>query len=721
VGLGPLDHWEAKLGPAGHADVRRDASEALARQSVASVYGHWVLGAVVLSTASGARAHPLAALFAAVWLGAVGVARLAVARSFADMWAARPALWTRMFRGGLLCSSATWGVGGAVLLAQSGFDRESGIVLLSLAGISASAIASTSRDLGVTRAHILVMLVPTMVAGALFMPATNRFVLGFSIVIAAYATFLWIQAGHAHSAFLSSLVKARLLEQQAIELDAARRDSLDANRAKSSFLANMSHEIRTPMAAVIGYADLLLDPSLGPSHRVSHLQTIRRNAEHLMSLVNDILDISKIEAGKMTVERIATSPILAVVEVASLMRARAVEKNITLDIAYEGAIPETIQSDPTRLKQILLNFVSNAIKFTETGGVRIVVRCDAPEATDSLLTIDVHDSGIGMTEEQLKGLFAAFAQADASTTRKFGGSGLGLVISKRLADLLGGAVAVVSSPGHGSRFRVAVPTGSLAGVKMVEGYVEAGIAETVAPATVRVPSLPPSCRVLLAEDGRDNQVLIKTFLVKAGASVTVVENGHLAVEEASAALAAGKPYDVILMDMQMPVLDGYSAASKLRQTGYRGAIVALTAHAMAGDRERCESAGCDDYLSKPVDRARLTATVARFLSRQPMPRAGDALLSTLDDDEDMKEIIRQFVGNLNDRSSAILRASKASDIEGLERMAHQLKGAAGGYGFPQITEAAADVERGAAEGLDPSSLQSRVETLASLCRRARAR
>jgi CheY-like chemotaxis protein/HPt (histidine-containing phosphotransfer) domain-containing protein/anti-sigma regulatory factor (Ser/Thr protein kinase) len=472
------------------------------------------------------------------------------------------------------------------------------------------------------------------------------------------------------------------------------------------------------MAAIIGYTDLLLDPTLGASERVNHVQTIRRNAGHLMSLVNDILDISKIEAGKMTVESIATSPSQVIVEVASLMRVRAVEKKLGFDIEFAGAIPETIQSDPTRLRQILLNFVGNAIKFTETGAVRIQVRCDAPSSSAPRLTIEVSDQGIGMTEEQIGRLFTAFTQADTSTTRKFGGSGLGLVISKRLAELLGGDITVESTAGRGSLFRVSIPTGSLAGVNMVEGRVEAERVDAPAarPASP-VARLPSSCRVLLAEDGHDNQVLITTFLSKAGANVKVVENGQLAVDEARAALAAGAPYDVILMDMQMPVLDGYGAASKLRATGYRGPIVAITAHAMAGDRQRCESAGCDDYLSKPVDRAQLVATVARFVAA--VPSSEPELVSMLDD-EDMKGIVRQYVRDLPQRSSAILRAFQISDVETLMRLAHQLKGSGGAYGFPLITEAAEAVEAAVEKGLDRSSIQERAEALANLCRRARA-
>src|ERR1019366_7363175 len=435
-----LDDSALNLGVADRADVDRSASEELARQSAAGGYGRWVLAAVVLATATVARAHGVSARIAAVWVGLVGCPRLAIARSFPRMRTSRRELWKRLFRTGLVLSSVTWGIGGSLLLAASGFDRPSRIVLLSIAGISAGATASMAADLALLRLHIALLMGPLLVAGLLTMPGGSRQVIGFAVVIATYATFLWIQAGHAHASFFSALVKAKLLERQAVELEEARQDSLDANRAKSAFLANMSHEIRTPMTAIIGYADLLLDPTLGASDRVDHVQTVRRNAEHLMALVNDILDISKIEAGKMTVESIAPSPSQVVMEVTSLMRVRAVEKKLAFEAEFVGPIPETIQSDPTRLKQILLNFVGNAIKFTEKGGVRIRVRCDPPELPDPRLTIEVSDDGIGMTEPQLEKLFTAFTQADASTTRKYGGSGLGLVISKRLAEALGGVI-----------------------------------------------------------------------------------------------------------------------------------------------------------------------------------------------------------------------------------------------------------------------------------------
>ena len=704
----PLDSLE-------RADVQRRASDALARQSVPGILAHWVLVAVALTTASVGRAHPRAMAAAALWMGLVGVGRLVVARSLTEMRASQPLLWGRLFRAGLVVSSATWGLGGAVLLALSDFDRESLLVIMLLAGISAAGVASLAADQSLIRLHVTLTLVPALGAEALLMQGPTRLVVGFTVSVLAYAAFLFTQAKHAHTSFLQGLIREKLLERQAAELDAARRDSLEASRAKSEFLANMSHEIRTPMTAVMGYADLLLDPRVPSTERIGHIQTIRRNGEHLLSLVNDILDISKIEAGKMSVEAIATSVSQVVGEVASLMRVRATEKSLAFEVDYVGVIPETMQSDPTRLKQILLNLVSNAIKFTEAGSVRVVVRCNAPESAHPELMIDVIDTGIGMTQEEGRRVFAPFSQGDSSTTRRFGGSGLGLVISRRLANLLGGDIVVESSPVRGSVFRLALPTGPLSGAMLTHAPTEPILAPRP---PRRVASLPASCCVLLAEDGRDNQVLISTFLTKAGAAVKVVDDGRLAVDEALRASAAGKPYDVILMDMQMPVLDGYGATSALRTAGYAGPIVAITAHAMAGDRERCETAGCDDYLTKPVDRAQLVATVARLTSTA---LSGTIVASTLgDDDPDLQEIVRQFVRDLPDRSSAMLRAAQTSDTETLKRLAHQLKGAGGSYGFPGITEAAASVEQALADGLDDAVLRARVEALASLCRRARA-
>ena len=415
-----------------------------------------------------------------------------------------------------------------------------------------------------------------------------------------------------------------MLQANVEELEAANRAleefnelAESATRAKSEFLANMSHEIRTPMTAILGFADLLLgesDVDRAPPERIEAIRTIQRNGKYLLGLINEILDLSKIEAGKLDVERIACSPTQVLSEVVSLMRIRADAKNLPLRLAYENPIPASIQSDPVRLRQVLINLVGNAIKFTETGSVSVVARLVERIGVSPLLEIDVIDTGIGMTREQIARLFRPFSQADSSTTRRFGGTGLGLTISKRLAEMLGGNITVRSLPGCGSTFRVAVETGELEGVAFVQSP---DVRATVGSPVVRRsddPSRRIEGRILLAEDGPDNQRLIGFLLRKAGADVTVADNGRIAFEQAMAAAARGEPFDVILMDMQMPEMDGYEATRLLRAEGYLGPIIALTAHAMEGDEEKCQAAGCDEYLTKPIDRATLVNTIHHQLT-----------------------------------------------------------------------------------------------------------
>ncbi len=413
--------------------------------------------------------------------------------------------------------------------------------------------------------------------------------------------------------------QARELKQQAVELEAARIAAEAGEQAKTEFLANMSHEIRTPMTAVLGFADILLDPNVPESERVEAIHTIQRNGQLLLQIINDILDLSKIDAGRLDIERIRCAPAEIVSDVLSLMKLRADEKALSLDRVYLGPIPETIESDPTRLKQILINLVGNAVKFTEKGGVRLVVRLIDAETSRPRMQFDVVDTGIGMTHDQIERLFKPFTQADASTARRFGGTGLGLTISRHLAGFLGGDLTVESEVGRGSTFRVTVATGPLEGVRMTTPSADRPIAAPPPGPRAANANLALDCRILLAEDGPDNQKLIAFVLSRAGAQVEIAENGQIAVDKAMAAwspapgMDAGPPYDVILMDMQMPVMDGYEATALLRRQGYTGAIIGLTAHAMADDRQKCIDAGCDDYTTKPIDRTTLIELIDRHV------------------------------------------------------------------------------------------------------------
>lgn len=397
-------------------------------------------------------------------------------------------------------------------------------------------------------------------------------------------------------------VTDRLRDEQ--ELLRARDMAEAASRAKSAFLANVSHEIRTPLGAILGFSELLLDPHLIAEDRRQYVETIVRNGRDLTRLIDDVLDLSKVEAGRLEIERLSFELPAFLEEILQSLGVKAREKGIALELLTDPTLPTTVTSDPTRLRQILFNIVGNAIKFTSQGSVTLTARYTEKIVgigQPAKLIFVVSDTGRGVSAQQMNNLFQSFVQADSSTTRKFGGTGLGLVLSRRLARLLGGDVELTKSePDKGSVFTVTI---------------EAGAVSRVAPvAAVEMPA--PACRserplagvrVLIADDAKDNQLLFRRVLAGKGASVDVVDNGEQAVHQALA-----HRYDVVLMDIQMPVLDGYDATKELRRRGFEGPIIALTAHAMKDERERCLGIGCNDHLPKPVRHDVLVETVARY-------------------------------------------------------------------------------------------------------------
>uniref|UniRef100_A0A7C2JXZ2 histidine kinase n=1 Tax=Schlesneria paludicola TaxID=360056 RepID=A0A7C2JXZ2_9PLAN len=386
------------------------------------------------------------------------------------------------------------------------------------------------------------------------------------------------------------------------KLAAALKQAETADRVKSEFLANMSHEIRTPLNAILGFTDLMIDRAVDPADLPDVLQTIKRNGEHLLSIISEILDLSKIEAGQMTVERLPCDPTALVQDVLQILRVRAEPKGLELILQIEGVLPRWIVTDPTRFKQILLNLVGNAIKFTERGRVTVRLQWQANAAQ---LQCAVIDTGIGMTDEQRRNLFRPFNQADTSVTRRFGGTGLGLVISQKLAELLNGTISVQSECGQGTTFTLTL--------ERVQALQDADSFQPAAEGSaVSEPAAPPEVRrILIADDMPDNRRLMGYLLGKTGVKCETVEDGAAAVAAVS---AAATPFDLILMDMQMPVMDGLQAARELRERGFRQPIIAVTADDSPIERDRCLAAGCNDFISKPVQRDQLGRLLARWSS-----------------------------------------------------------------------------------------------------------
>jgi len=527
------------------------------------------------------------------------------------------------------------------------------------------------------------------------------------------------------------------------EVNKAKEDAELANLAKSAFLANTSHEIRTPMNAILGYAEMLLDNQQTDAERQNCVRTIRRNGEHLLAIINDILDISKIEAQKLTVEKINCELPQLVADVIGLTRPWAQKKGLKFEIEFDRLIPRQIQTDPLRAKQVLVNLVSNAIKFTETGRIKIGIYREISYFTHTI-RFEVSDTGIGMSGEEMARLFQPFMQADVSTTRRFGGTGLGLTISKRLARLLGGDISAQSEAGVGSTFIFRVDGGPRLGIPLIENLtpeqLSAGAADA-ADEEIRLDG-----RILLAEDGEDNRELVASHLRRAGAEVVIAVTGRLAVEAAKA-----QQFDLVLMDMQMPELDGYGAARLLRASGLRIPIIALTANAMAEDRLKCLEAGCSEYLAKPISRAQLLRTLSKFLAASSrtsaeapaaavpaaiapaLPAPGPAatppeaspqeaapppppVRSTLEHEPSIQKLLGKFISRLPERVTTMHNLLQEQSIEDLRQAVHQLKGAAGGYGFPQVTEAAGRAEQKIRQAEPLELVKAEVESLIALVR-----
>ncbi len=405
----------------------------------------------------------------------------------------------------------------------------------------------------------------------------------------------------------------RRLKEEIAERRLAEEAAQAANRAKSVFLANMSHEIRTPMTGVLGMIDLLRLSAL-PAEDQEHLELARSSANSLLSLLNDILDLSKIEAGRLDLAPVGFSVRQCVAEVVRMFEIRAREKGLRLLAEVEAGVPDLLLGDPLRIRQVLVNLAGNAVKFTERGSVSVRVTLERRSNTEVVLLFQVADTGVGIPAEKQQIIFDPFRQADGSTARRYGGTGLGLTISARLVDVMGGRIRVESAPGKGSTFLFTV---RLAPVSAAERAQLQREFRASAP-TGRIGDR-RSLRILVAEDNAVNQKLVAEILSREGHAVTVVGDGREAV-----AAATSNSFDLVLMDVQMPAMDGYEATAAIRKAerGRHTPIVAMTAHSMKGDEEKCIEVGMDDYLSKPIDFAHLKAMLEKWAPAEPAPQVG---------------------------------------------------------------------------------------------------
>jgi len=519
------------------------------------------------------------------------------------------------------------------------------------------------------------------------------------------------------------------------------REATVANQAKSKFLANMSHEIRTPMNAIVGFSDILSQEKLTPE-QIDYVNTILDSGKNLLTIINDILDLSKIESGRLDTETIECSLEKILTSISSMLRPKATEKGLDFKVLYKTKLPANIRTDSTRVLQCLTNLVDNAIKFTETGHVYVVVSMEKIE-DNPFIRFDVEDTGIGIPVDKHQVIFESFTQADSSTTRKFGGTGLGLTITKHLAEILAGTITLQSEPGKGSVFSLSIPA-------RIDLESQPPLGKDKPTEYTRHSSPGTALRqytgnILVAEDSPASQKLIKIILRKMGLQVTLVENGRQALQAATA-----HPFDLIFIDMQMPVMNGYDAVAALRKKRLTTPIIALTANISKHDEQQCLDAGCDAYLTKPLDRNKLGEVLKRYLpsdkeivAQTGEPQKNDShgyeppakdnqstrtpkniidwntLTNICDNEQIMMEISAAICEDTPKCIENILTAVEEEDFEKLKLYAHRIKGATAAIGAKSVSDKAAQLEHAGKTGdLEAAKLlieqvQAKVDNLLS--------
>lgn len=493
------------------------------------------------------------------------------------------------------------------------------------------------------------------------------------------------------------------------QLNTSERKLKEAVLVKENFLANMSHEIRTPLNAILGYTNLLQKKKLDADTRL-HISTVQQSGETLLAIVNDILDLSKIESGMMRIEHVPFDPEALVHSVGTMFHHRSAEKQVPLIVAFDPVIPRTITGDPTRLTQILVNLVSNAFKFTESGEINLRVTAAGHDEDRVDLTFEVTDTGIGIENERLETIFERFRQAEDSTTRQFGGTGLGLSIVRDLVHLQDGHIGVTSKPGAGTSVKVTIPYRIAA---------ESESAATDVPAEGAHPQR-PGLRVLIAEDHIINQGLMMRLMEERGIAGRIAANGYEAIE-----MLRNEPFDLVFMDIQMPGMDGYGATRVIREElKLNLPVIAMTAHAMEGEKEKCIRLGMDDHIAKPVRESELD----RIFATYPKPAAGgDAPAFKVIDLDYMREIsngdagyeklvTEQFLHLMPRELEALSAAAAKHDPGEIRRVAHGIKTTISIMGLNALLDEPLDILESEAAGAE--DITAAVERVLTVCKEA---
>ncbi len=705
---------ESELKSLGRGDIaglKRAGDWSMARQSLSGTLAYPVACLLVGVISTYSRDFPQL-----VWtLGgaslAVAVVRCFLVWRFEKLHSKNPQVWRWLFAAGVITAAILWSVLSSLAFFFYSVSWPAFLGLLITAAFSAMAMSVYARSLRLAHGYAISLLGPHLVVGLVVGGLEGFWI---TISLALFLVYLLVAGQRRHVELWRGWCHARLLEIQVAELERARSEAEAARDSRDRFLATMSHEIRTPLGGILGMSELLTSSDDLEKAR-QYSRVVQASAESLLALVDDVLDFSKIEAGRLEIAAIDFSLLKSITEVIELLGPRAQRKGIGLELDLPSNLPDWLIGDPLRLRQVLINLIGNAIKFTDDGRVKVSATWES-EGERRWIRFAIDDTGIGMGEETQAKIFTAFAQGDSSISRRYGGTGLGLSICLNIVRLLGGEIGCESSSGVGSTFWCRIPFVA-SRLKSQESSLDRNKPST---AEIRLREL-DGPRVLLVEDNEVNRLVATRILETLGIMANVARDGIEALDKLE-----DQHYDLILMDCEMPVLDGYEATREIRrrQLGQRHTpIVALTAHALTEDRERCLGVGMDDYLAKPFLRATLIAVLDRWLGKQELadreqpprlPTTGVFRGASGELDPEQVESLRQLGRDGSDAYaqiahiflrrgrvllSEIRRATDLHDASAVRLRVHSLSGSAGNLGAKKLSTLSRELELLALQGV----------------------